>query len=88
MKWNKVCIAHAYQYSYKDIGTMLQRYQENGVSWNLIGNGGLHSSMNDLSKWDKALNGGKIINKSSLQLLYAPMLRNLIVPIVELMVGL
>lgn len=75
-KWNMNTVAHAYQYSIKDIGTMLERYQENGVSWNLLGNGGIHSSMTDLSKWDRALNGGKIISKESLILLYTPHVAN------------
>jgi CubicO group peptidase (beta-lactamase class C family) len=71
-QWKTENIAHAYRFSIEDIGTMIERYQRDGISWNLYGNGGIHSTMLDLHRWDMALNGGKILSKESLKLLYKP----------------
>ena len=70
--WTREEIAHGYQFTLIDIGTTLEQYQAKGVTWHLVGNGGILSSMSDLNRWDKALNGGLILTQESLSLLYTP----------------
>ena len=38
-----------------------------GDFWNLIGNGGVHSTVGDLNRWMTALQQGKVLNKDALE---------------------
>lgn len=65
-QWNMDKVAKGYHRGYRNIGTIVERYQGNGVSWNLVGNGGIQSSANDLNKWFIALQSGQILSKSTI----------------------
>jgi CubicO group peptidase (beta-lactamase class C family) len=43
-----------------------------GDFWNLIGNGGVHSTVGDLYKWMTALEQGKVLTKEARQKLFQP----------------
>ncbi len=70
--WKADRIAHGYRSTMIDTGTMVERYLADGVSWNLIGNGGIASTSVDLHKWFLALRESKILSKSSRELLFTP----------------
>ena len=68
-KWREDQIATGYYRGYRNIGNIIDRYQADGVSWNLVGNGGIQSTANDLNKWFVALQSGKILSKASIDLM-------------------
>jgi CubicO group peptidase (beta-lactamase class C family) len=50
-------------------GTTLEHFPPEGISWNLIGNGALHSTIEDLYRWHLALTQGKILSHDTQQLM-------------------
>lgn len=70
--WDLKNVAHGYRGSFEDIGSMIPEYMANGVSWNLLGNGGIHTTLDDLHLWYLALNNGKILTNQSVKLLFTP----------------
>jgi CubicO group peptidase (beta-lactamase class C family) len=63
--WNDQPLAQQYWQGIIPRGTTVKRYlQDNGVSWNLLGNGGLAATSGDLYKWLEALKSDKILSKS------------------------
>ena len=64
--WDTKKVAKGYRFSFADVGTNLTDYINKGVTWNLMGNGGMYASLTDLHRWHQALRGGRILNKPSL----------------------
>jgi CubicO group peptidase (beta-lactamase class C family) len=63
--WLARRIAHGYQDG-RDWGTIVDRISvEGGPYWSLRGNGGLHTTMGDIAKWDAALNDSRMLTDSS-----------------------
>jgi CubicO group peptidase (beta-lactamase class C family) len=63
--WNPKRIAHGYQDG-RDWGTIVDRIAMDGAPyWALRGNGGLHTTLGDMAKWDAALNDARVFTDSS-----------------------
>jgi CubicO group peptidase (beta-lactamase class C family) len=63
-------IAHrAYGYSWIDGGW---RRTDQSLTSAVLGDGGMYSSIDDLAKWDAALDDGRLLRPESLQLAFAP----------------
>ncbi|WP_298334202.1 serine hydrolase domain-containing protein [uncultured Erythrobacter sp.] len=61
--WDDLVLAHAYQRNIIDRGTMIERFKSDGaVSWNLKGNGGIHSTQNDMYLWYLALENNTVLS--------------------------
>ncbi len=72
-KWKEYSIAKGYAFGIISVGSMIQRYEKMGkITWNLKGNGGIHSTSEDMYKWCNALKSNKIISKSSFEKLTVP----------------
>jgi len=70
--WSGQQLALGYHRGFNEMGTTIARYKQVGVSWNLMGNGGINSTAEDLYRWFRAVQGGKILSPSSRDLFYAP----------------
>ncbi|HEV8410770.1 MAG TPA: serine hydrolase domain-containing protein [Gemmatimonadaceae bacterium] len=63
--WAAARIAHGYQNG-RDWGTIVARISEPGQPyWELRGNGGLHTTLGDMKKWDAAQNSRAVLADSS-----------------------
>jgi len=63
--WDARRIAHGYQDG-RDWGTIIDRIAMDGAPyWALRGNGGLHTTLGDIAKWDAALNDARVFTDSS-----------------------
>ena len=63
--WNAARIAHGYQDG-RDWGTIVARISAPGQPyWELRGNGGLHTTLGDMKKWDAAQNSRAVLTDSS-----------------------
>jgi len=72
-KWEKVPVAKGYAYNLVFMGTLLSRFeQQDGVTWSLKGNGGIHSTTGDMYKWYRALKNHKVLSKESFEKLTTP----------------
>lgn len=72
-KWNDNSIASGYVFNIVSVGTTVSRYQKSGkVTWALKGNGGIHSTTEDMFKWYQALKTHKILPKSLFEKLTTP----------------
>ena len=64
-KWAASRIAHGYQNG-RDWGTIVERISKPGQPyWALRGNGGLHTTLSDIARWDAALNDNRMLTDSS-----------------------
>ncbi len=64
-RWDAARIAHGYRDG-EDWGTILGRIQEPGAPfWALRGNGGLHTTLADMLRWDAALRTDTVLNAAS-----------------------
>ncbi len=71
-EWSPDRLAHGYQDG-KDWGTIVERYQEQGGPyWNLLGNGGIHSTAGDMYRWHLNLIAGNILPIETLMKAYTP----------------
>src|SRR5262249_23190544 len=71
--WDKSLLAHAYRKDETDWGTPLDHLWDNdGPYWNLKGNGGILSTMDDMYRWTQALQGDKILPEEWKKKLYTP----------------
>lgn len=72
-QWEDGLIAKGYVHGIINIGSMISRYQDMGkVAWTLKGNGGIHSTPEDMYKWYKALKSNKIISPPLFEKLTTP----------------
>ena len=63
--WPAQRVAHGTQNG-KDWGTILERINTPGAPyWELRGNGGLHTTLGDIAKWDAALSSSRVFTDSS-----------------------
>ena len=63
--WNARRIAHGYQDG-RDWGTIVDRIAMDGAPyWELRGNGGLHTTLGDMARWDAALATRSVLTDSS-----------------------
>ena len=61
-KWDRTRMVHGYVDG-KDVGTPLDKMQADaGPFWNLVGNGGILSTLDDLYRWDRALTGTAVLS--------------------------
>ena len=70
--WSEVDIANGYFHGFleperADFGNFIERWRGEEVSWHLLGNGGLHSTLIDMGKWHRALQGGIVLTPASTQ---------------------
>lgn len=64
--WKAQPLAQGYWHGVIPQSATVERYlKDGGVSWNLVGNGGLAATSNDLYKWLEALKTDKILSKSA-----------------------
>jgi CubicO group peptidase (beta-lactamase class C family) len=73
-KWSEKQLAHGYYFSvadaaWKDWGTTIEQWGDEGVSWYGIGKGDVHSTVEDLYKWHRALQGDTVLPET-LRVLY------------------
>ncbi|HEX2202087.1 MAG TPA: serine hydrolase domain-containing protein [Longimicrobium sp.] len=65
--------AHGYRRNGEVFGTPAgQKWAPDGPWWNLRGNGGILSNVGDLYRWNRALEGSRILTDSSKRKLFAP----------------
>lgn len=63
--WASARIAHGYQNG-RDWGTIVERIAVDGAPyWALRGNGGLHTTLGDIARWDAALDNRSVLADSS-----------------------
>lgn len=63
--WAPTRIAHGYQNG-RDWGTIVDRIAPSDAPyWALRGNGGLHTTLGDMARWDAALNDARVLSDSS-----------------------
>lgn len=71
--WSDLSIANGYNYNVINKGSSLDIHKKEGeVSWCLKGNGGIHSTQEDMYKWYQAIISGKVLSKSSVEKLTTP----------------
>lgn len=71
--WSNLNIANGYSYNVINKGTSLAIHKKYGtVSWCLKGNGGIHSTQEDMYKWYQALISGKVLSKKTIEKLTTP----------------
>ena len=64
-RWESARIAHGYQNG-RDWGTIVDRIAVEGAPyWALRGNGGLHTTLGDIARWDAALDNRSVLTDSS-----------------------
>jgi CubicO group peptidase (beta-lactamase class C family) len=64
-KWPAARIAHGYQND-RDWGTIVERIApDDAPYWALRGNGGLHTTLGDMARWDAVLNDARVFTDSS-----------------------
>jgi CubicO group peptidase (beta-lactamase class C family) len=72
-KWKRENLAVGYKQDGSPWGTPTdQAWDTDGPFWNLRGNGGILSTINDLYKWHLALEGEKILSKQAKEKYFAP----------------
>jgi len=63
--WSATRIAHGYQNG-RDWGTIVERIAPSDAPyWALRGNGGLHTTLGDMARWDASLNDARVLTDSS-----------------------
>jgi CubicO group peptidase (beta-lactamase class C family) len=71
-QWNRDDIARGYIRD-EDWGTIVDRpWAADGPYWNLRGNGGIHSTIGDMYRWHRALEGETVLSKEAKQKFFAP----------------
>src|SRR5262245_4183270 len=70
--WERELLPHGYE-SGQDQGTALEQAgTSSGPFWNLIGNGGLQSTLGDLYRWDRALLGTRVLSEDARAAYFTP----------------
>ena len=72
-EWPIDSVARGYQHGVIDRGTLVSRFRENNaISWSLKGNGGIHTTLNDMYLWYQALKENKVLNPAEMEKLTKP----------------
>jgi CubicO group peptidase (beta-lactamase class C family) len=70
--WEPARLAHGCTDAGDDWGTLVGRaLGKSGPGWNLVGNGGMHSTVHDMYKWHQALRGETILSAEAQERMYA-----------------
>jgi CubicO group peptidase (beta-lactamase class C family) len=70
--WNDDAVAHGYVGD-RDWGTILERpMAADGPYWNLRGNGGVHTTVLDMLRWDQALRTETVLSPTLIRRLQSP----------------
>ncbi|MGL1959265.1 MAG: beta-lactamase family protein [Colwellia sp.] len=64
-------LAAGYKNTIENVGSTIDVYKKHGVTWNLIGNGGLNATLEDLHKWMYQLVNFKVLNQKNTLRLFA-----------------
>ncbi|MBD3412901.1 MAG: serine hydrolase [Candidatus Aminicenantes bacterium] len=73
--WDKNKLAHGYRGD-RDWGTLLDHpWLDSGPGWHLRANGGILSTVQDMYKWHKALEGTEVLGEKEKHLFYHPHVR-------------
>jgi CubicO group peptidase (beta-lactamase class C family) len=64
-------LAMGYRSTLQDVGSTTAMYQLQGVTWHLVGNGGLNSTLNDMHRWLRQLFNQKALSADSTAMLFA-----------------
>ena len=71
-RWAEARVAHGYREG-EDWGTILRRIQVEGAPfWALRGNGGLHTTLADMVRWNAALQGNAVLTAASRESYFRP----------------
>ena len=71
-RWEAARVAHGYEDG-EDWGTILGRIEEPGAPfWALRGNGGLHTTLADMVRWDAALRTDAVLSAASRESYFRP----------------
>lgn len=71
--WSDNVIAHGYLEDGMDWGSVNEKpWAEDGPYWNLRANGGIMSTVNDMHKWYRVLQGTEILDQKSLDAIFTP----------------
>jgi len=71
--WNENLIANEYLYNVSNQGNHIDRYKnDNKIAWPLKGNGGIHSTLDDMYKWHLSLKTNKVLSRESVEKLTQP----------------
>ena len=71
-KWDKTRVPVGYRDG-KRWGTMFEKaWAEDGPYWALRANGGIESTLEDLGKWSRALDGSAVLSESAKKKLFTP----------------
>jgi len=71
--WENCVVANGYSCNVLNVGSTLERYQNDGqVSWSLMGNGGINSTQEDMFKWYLSLRSNRVLSKASTKKLTTP----------------
>ncbi len=64
-------LAHGHNEDGSDWGSVYENFiSDDGPGWHLVGNGGIHSTLDDMLRWHRALQDGSILNETSTAKLY------------------
>lgn len=75
--WDDEDLAHMYFHGFldperADIGSFIHRWRDEEVSWHMLGNGGLYTTLVDMGKWHRALQDGTVLSAESTAQMHAP----------------
>ncbi len=68
--WSETHVAAGYRDGRRFGRVIDMQTDEDGFSWHLVGNGGIHSTVEDMARWVRALRGGEVLDAESLDALF------------------
>lgn len=72
-EWDDSKLSTGYRGGVRPVGPLINRFRENsGVSWGLKGNGGIHSTQEDMLVWINAIRSGKVLSAASTKAMLSP----------------
>lgn len=71
-RWNKKDVARGYRYEAESPSPLSYPWLKDGPTWNLRGNGGMLTTIEDLYRWHLALQGERVLSKASKEKMFTP----------------
>ncbi|MDE2852268.1 MAG: serine hydrolase [Acidobacteriota bacterium] len=68
--WSEAQVAAGYRDGRRFGRVTDRQIHEDGFSWHLVGNGGIHSTVGDMARWVRALRDGEVLSAESLDALF------------------
>ncbi len=68
--WSEAHLAAGYRDGRRFGRVTDKQTNEDGFSWHLVGNGGIHSTVEDMARWVRALRSGEVLEAESLDALF------------------